>query len=60
MWKTLAKVIESTIMIKEEMPIRKKSIARYHQDSNSEKSKDFDENNMETKEKRNKISLQNY
>jgi hypothetical protein len=47
-------------MIKEEMPIRKKSIARYHQDSNSEKSKDFDENNMETKEKRNKISLQNY
>jgi hypothetical protein len=41
--RTLAKVAESTIMIEEKMPVRKKSIVRYRQDSNSEESKDFDE-----------------
>ncbi len=42
--RTLVKVVESAIMIEEEMPvIRKKSIARYHQDSNSEKLEDSDE-----------------
>ncbi len=39
--KTLAKVAKSTIMIEREMPIRKKSIAKYHQDYDNEESKDF-------------------
>ncbi len=34
--KTLVEVIKLTIMIEEKMPIRKKSIVRYHQDSENE------------------------
>ncbi len=41
--KTLADVVELTIMIEEEMPVRKKSIARYHWDSNTDELEDFDE-----------------
>ncbi len=41
--RTSVEVAESTIMMEEEMLVRKKSIARYRQDSNSDKSKDFDE-----------------
>ncbi len=36
------------------MPIRKKSIARYHQDSSSEESKDFDEKKNENQRTKNK------
>ncbi len=42
-WKTLADVVELTIMIEEEMLVRKKSIARYHRDSNSDVLEYFDE-----------------
>jgi hypothetical protein len=34
--KTLVKVTKLTIMIEEEMLVRKKNIMRYHQDSNNE------------------------
>jgi len=50
----LAKVAKLAIMIEEEMPIRKKSIARYHQDSGSEESKDFDEKKNENQRTKNK------
>ncbi len=41
--KTLAKVAKSTIMIKKEMPIRKKSIPKYHQNYDNDESKDSNE-----------------
>jgi len=44
------------IMIKEEMLVRKKSIARYRQDSNSGELKDFDEKKNQ-KRKKQKIIL---
>jgi len=34
--RTLVKVVESTIMIEEEMPVRKISIVKYRQDFDSE------------------------
>jgi hypothetical protein len=39
----LAEVVELTIMIEEKMQIRKKSIARYCQDSDNDESKHYDE-----------------
>ncbi len=42
-WRTLAEVVELTIMIEEKMQIRKKSIARYCQDSDNDESKHYDE-----------------
>jgi hypothetical protein len=53
----LAEVAKLTIMIEEEMPVRKKSITKYHRDSNNEEAKDFDENKKETKEEKNKRSF---
>ncbi len=45
-------------MIEEEMPIRKKNIVRYRQDSSSEESEDFDEKkNGNQRRKNEKITL---
>jgi hypothetical protein len=52
--KTLVEVVESTIMIEEEMPIRNMYIMRYSQDSNNDELEDFDEEKTMTKGKRNK------
>ncbi len=58
LWKTLAKVAKLAIMIEEEMPIRKKNIVRYRQDSSSEESEDFDEKkNGNQRRKNEKITL---
>jgi hypothetical protein len=48
---TLVEVAKSTIMIEEEMLVRKKSIARYCQDSNSEELEDDEEKKWRTKKK---------
>jgi hypothetical protein len=41
--KTLTKVAKSIIMIEENIHVKKKCIATYHQESNSDESNDFDE-----------------
>jgi hypothetical protein len=41
--RTMAKITKSTIMIEEELPIRKKSITRYRQDFDNKKSEDSNE-----------------
>ncbi len=41
--KILTEVAKSIIMIEEEMHVKKKCIVRYHQESNSDESNDFDE-----------------
>jgi hypothetical protein len=52
--KTLAEVIELTIMIEEEMSVRKKYISRYQQDFDSEESEDFEEEKKQRPKKKTK------
>jgi hypothetical protein len=41
--RTLAQVVKLTILVGKEMLVKRKNMARYHQDFNVEKSYDFDE-----------------
>ncbi len=41
--RTLAKMVESTIVVEKEMPIRRRNMARYCQDSNSDEFDESDE-----------------
>jgi hypothetical protein len=54
--RTLVKVVESAIIVEEELPTREKNMAKYHQnDFNSDEFDDFDEkmSTMNKKLKRN-------
>ncbi len=52
-------VVESIIMIEEEMPVRRKSIVKYCQDFNSEESNDFNEREKRRpRRKKQKITLE--
>jgi hypothetical protein len=50
--KTLAKVVELTIAIEEEMSIRKRNMARYRQDSNSDEYDELDDEEQVTPKKK--------
>jgi hypothetical protein len=50
--RTLVEVVELVIMIEKEMPIRKKSIVKYCQDSDNEESEDSDEEEKQKPKKK--------